>query len=142
MTALVHKIETEIPGCRYGLGRSLPDDLSAIVERLNSRLQEHGFQVVFRVDYTDRFNTAGIGPFPPYEIWGVSHLEHMRRALSVEPAIGLLLPNHLIVFSNAEGWTVVMLKDPARDFDLLRHPAAIEAVMEIGNLLERIIDEL
>jgi len=142
MTAQVHKLQPEPPPCRYGLGRALAEDLSAVAERLLSSLEQQGFQIVFRLDYADKFSATGAGPFPPYQIWGVCHLQHMSRALSAEPAVGLLFPSHLILFSNAAGDTVVMAKDPARIMDLLRHPTAIEAAMGIGDLLERIIDEL
>lgn len=142
MTAQIRKGLPEPPPCRYGLGRALDEDLGAVADRLAISLAQHGFEIAFRLDYTEKFTAAGAGPFPPYHIWGVCHLELMNRALAAEPTVGLLLPSHLILFSNADGDTVVMVKDPSRTIDLLRHPAAMAATMEIGDLLESILDEL
>lgn len=142
MTAQIHKILPEPPHCRYGLGRTVDEDLAAVADRLAISLAKGGFEIAFRLDYAEKFAAAGAGPFPPYHIWGVCHLELMNRALAAEPAVGLLLPCHLILYSNADRDTVVMVKDPSRTIDLLRHPAAMAAIMEIGDRLEDILDVL
>lgn len=142
MTAHSRKILSAPSPCRYGSGRALDEALAAVADRLEISLLKHGFEIAFRLDYAEKFTAAGAVPFPPYQIWGVCHLELMHRALAAEPAVGLLLPSHLILYSTADGDTVVMVKDPSRTIDLLRHPAAMAATMEIGDLLEGILDEL
>ena len=142
MTSQVRKMQFEPPPCRYGMGRTFDEVLPSVAERLNVLLGSHGFQVAFRLDYEEKFNAAGAGSFSPYQIWGVCHLKSMYRALAAEPTAGLLFPYHIIFFRNATGETVVMVKDPTRIMDLLRHPVAIEVAIEIGNLLEHLLDEL
>lgn len=137
-----NKISVENPACRYGTGRTLPDPLSTVVQRLTSSLEAQGFEIAFRLDYAEKFSKAGAIHSPPYQIWGISHLKQMSRALSAEPSAGLLFPYHLILFCSSRGETVIMVKDPARIMDLLCHPVAIEVAMEIGDMLERVLDEL
>jgi len=144
MGMAVHHLKkaSESPPCRYGLGRSVSEDFTVVAQRLISGLETNGFEIVFRLDYADKFQAAGAGPFPPYQIWGVSHLDRMHRAVIAEPTVGLLFPWHMILFGDTSGETVVMVMDPTRIMDLLRHPAAIEAAIDIGEMLEHLVDEL
>lgn len=128
--------------CRYGTAKTLRLPFDAVVERLAARLVASGFQIAFRHDLAAQLGELAGTSYPRYLVWGVTHPPSLLRAMAGEPTLGLLLPCHLITYENHRREVVAMAVDAAFFMDVLRHPAAIEAAIEVKELLDGVIEEL
>jgi len=132
---------SELP-CRYGVCKILERSFAAVVATVDQALRDADLTVAFRHDLASQLGDQGDQSYPPYLVWGVFRRLDLMRALAAEPQTGLLFPCHVIAYENHRGQTVVMAVDPAHFMDVFRHPAAIQAAIEIKELLEELIEGL
>ena len=62
------------------------------------------------------------------------------RAFGADANIGLLLPCHVVVYEEEGGGSTVMVMDPVYLMDLVRVPEALEAVSQVKEELEALIE--
>lgn len=135
----VHQDPADLP-CRYGVSKIVAAPFHEVVDRLEKAFSHAELTVAFRHDLSEQVSARIGTPYPPYLIWGVTRENDLMRALAAEPQAGLLFPCHVIAFENHLGRTVIMAVDPAHFMDVLRHPASIQAAIELKELLEDLIE--
>lgn len=131
----------ELP-CRYGVSKVFDQPFALVTAKLDEALAGADLTIAFRHDLSEQLAAKIGSSYPPYLIWGVARNDDLLRALAAEPQIGLLFPCHLIAYENHRQQTVIMAVDPAHFMDVLRHPAAIQAAIEMKDLLEELVEKL
>ncbi len=93
------------------------------VEHVIARLKAHGFGVLTRIDAQATFKEKLGVDFRPYTILGACNPPLAHRALSQDPAAGLILPCNVTVEENPSGEVLVRIANP-------------EAMLQVGYLEE------
>jgi len=116
---------------------SLPFDRT--VERCRELLTAEGFGVLTEIDVQATLKKKLGVEREPYVILGACHPPSAHRALSVEPAVGVLLPCNVTV-SVERGETVVRALNPEAAMSLLQEPQIAEVASELARALRRVLD--
>ena len=118
------------------------DDAVDVVSR---ELQNEGFGILTRVDVHTTFKKKIGKAFRPYTILGACNPPLAYKALSSEPAAGLMLPCNVIVESDPEGGSLVRIVNPdammkAAGFD--QDATLCEVGHEASERLQRVANAL
>ena len=114
-----------------GIKLDLDCDHAAAIERVTAALADEGFGVISRIDIDDKFRDKLGIDFRPYAILGACNPALAHKALTAEPAVGLLLPCNVCVEQTASGSTVYIV-----DAESMMASAGlddIEAISELGS---------
>ena len=96
----------------------LPFDLAML--RVREELKHQGFGILTEIDLRAAFKEKLGVAFRPYAILGACNPPLAHKAITTDPAVGLLLPCNVTVEWIADDRTVVRLTDPQA---LLGHAA-------------------
>jgi uncharacterized protein (DUF302 family)/glutaredoxin len=127
----------------YGLTRRLEgmtfgDALPAVKEALAGQ----GFGVLTEIDVKATMKKKLDVDFRNYVILGACNPPLAYKALSAEPAIGLLLPCNVVVSEDPDGAVVVSAIDPKRQFTVTERddiePLALEVKQKLAQALAKI----
>jgi len=127
----------------YGLtrrieGMTFGDAMAATKEALATE----GFGVLTEIDVKATMKKKLDVDFRNYVILGACNPPLAHKALTAEPAIGLLLPCNVIVSEDPDGAVVVSAIDPKRQFVVVQRddigPLAIEVKEKLGRALSKI----
>ena len=122
----------------YGLTRKLPGvTYTDAVERTRAALATEGFGVLTEIDVKATLKKKIDADFRPYIILGACNPPLAFQALSVEPAIGLLLPCNVVVTEDDNGDAIVSAIDPVRMFDLINQPEVAPLAREVRGRVAR-----
>ncbi|MBK7580208.1 MAG: DUF302 domain-containing protein [Myxococcales bacterium] len=126
----------------YALTRATPHlTQSAAIERVKELLATEGFGVLTSIDVAATLE-AKLGVLrEPYVILGACNPALAHRALSAEPALGVLLPCNVDVYQ-LDGSTVVQAINPRKQFELVANPAVTGIADEVAVKLERVLAAL
>lgn len=125
----------------YGLTRTLAQSHEIVVTRVRDALAAEGFGVLTEIDVQATLKTKLDVDLEPYVILGACNPGLAHRALTVEPAIGLLLPCNVVV-AVAAGGTVVSVADPRAMFQMVHRVELEDIVADARARLERVLAAL
>jgi uncharacterized protein (DUF302 family) len=97
---------------KLGLTKSVDLPLEAAVARVTESLKKEGFGILTEIDVRETLKKKLGLEFRPYKILGACNPDLAHRALTEDPAIGLLLPCNVIVYENPGGGTTVSIANP------------------------------
>ncbi len=127
----------------YGITRHLPAiDFDQALERTIASLKGEGFGVLTEIDVKQTLKQKLDVEFPRYRILGACNPSLAHRALTVEPAIGLLLPCNVVVAERVEGGSTVSAVAPMKMFEVVDNPDLNPIVDEVETKLRRVLDSL
>lgn len=125
----------------YGFGISLDAPLESAVERVTSALKAEGFGVLCDIDVRQTLHDKLGVEVAPYRILGACNPQLARRALELDPDIGLLLPCNVVV--RAEGVrTRVEIIDPDAMMGVANTPGLDAIAREAKQHLEQVLVSL
>ncbi|OGT94907.1 MAG: hypothetical protein A2083_02165 [Gemmatimonadetes bacterium GWC2_71_9] len=118
---------------------ALPYDDAVAATR--AALTDQGFGVLTEIDVRATFKKKLDVEFRPYVILGACNPPLAHRALSAEPAIGLLLPCNVIVYAGDNaGTSVVAVLDPEAQLGLTGRDDLNPLASEVRAKLNRVLD--
>lgn len=125
----------------YGFGIRLSLPPPAAVNAVTEALKAEGFGVLTTIDVQATLKAKLGEETPPYVILGACNPPLAHRALTLEPAIGLLLPCNVVVRAVDAG-AEVLIADPLAMLRLAGNPALEEIAREAKARLDRVVARL
>ena len=125
----------------YGKTISLDVSFDEAVPRVKAAFKEQGFGVLTEIDVKATLKEKIDADVDPYIILGACNPELARRALEIEPLIGLLLPCNVVV-RQAEGKVLVHALDPALMASIPNRPELQGVADEAGVRVSKALDAL
>ena len=125
----------------YGKTISLDVSFDEAVPRVKAAFKEQGFGVLTEIDVKATLKEKIDADVDPYIILGACNPELARRALEIEPLIGLLLPCNVVV-RQAEGKVLVHALDPALMASIPNRPELQGVADEAGIRVSRALEAL
>ncbi|MFO8071326.1 MAG: DUF302 domain-containing protein [Polyangia bacterium] len=126
-------------GLTANLGRT---DFSAARERVAAALKDEGFGVLTEIDVRATLKQKIDVDFRDYLILGACNPPLAHRALSADPAIGLLLPCNIVIYRNDAEEIVVQIGRPTALFTVVDAPGADQLAAEVEDRMRRVIAAL
>lgn len=128
----------------YGLTRTLSGVAYAdAIGKVTEALKGEGFGVLTEIDVTATLKKKiDVDLGRPYIILGACNPPLAHKALSAEPAIGLLLPCNVVVTEDAQGNAVVSAIDPSKMFEVVGNADVAPLADEVRSRLNRVLDAL
>ncbi len=114
----------------YGLTAIVDRDFESVVGEVRAALAEQGFGIITEIDMQATLKAKLGVDIEPQVILGACNPGFARRALEVEPSIGLLLPCNVVVRTSPEG-TVVEMINPQTMVDLTGSPEMAEVAGDV-----------
>ena len=128
-----------VTATNLGIQVHLDAPYEAAVEQVTAALKEQGFGVLTEIDVKATMKKKLDVDFQKYVILGACNPPLAHRALSAEPAIGLLLPCNVIVYEDeAQGGSVVSLVDPIAMLGFVDNAALAPVAQEARTRLEKV----
>jgi len=127
-----------VTATNLGIQVHLDASYEAAVEQVTAALKEQGFGVLTEIDVKATMKKKLDVDFQKYVILGACNPPLAHRALSAEPAIGLLLPCNVIVYEDEAGGSVVSLVDPIAMLGFVDNPALAPVAQEARTRLEKV----
>ena len=109
------------------------------VERCRQALANEGFGVLTEIDVKATLKKKLDVDREPYLILGACHPPSAHRALTAEPAVGVLLPCNITV-SVEGGGTVVRAMNPESAMTMIGNPEVGAVAREVGAALRRVVE--
>ena len=127
----------------YGLTRTLTGvSYQDAIAKVREALASEGFGVLTEIDVKATLKKKIDVDTRDYVILGACNPPLAHKALSAEPAIGLLLPCNVVVTTDDESNAVVSAVDPSAMFAVVGHKAVLPIADEVKAKLERVIEKL
>ncbi|HJW23686.1 MAG TPA: DUF302 domain-containing protein [Rhodocyclaceae bacterium] len=127
---------------KYGFGTAVSVPFPEAIERVTQALQKEGFGILSDIDVAATLKKKLNQDMPPYRILGACNPPLAHRALTAEPAIGLLLPCNVVVRQEDSGQVRVEFMDPNAVLDLVDKPEVTQLAAEVRGKLERVMQAL
>jgi uncharacterized protein (DUF302 family) len=117
-------------------------EVGALAERVREALAVEGFGVLTEIDVQATLKKKLGVDQKPYLILGACNPPLAHRALTAEPAIGVLLPCNVSVFEGEDGAVWVQAIKPEAMFALVKSPGVAAIADEVGERLQRVLAAL
>lgn len=127
---------------QYGFGKTVPLKFEQAVDAVTKALKTEGFGVLSDIDVQSTLKTKLGTDMPPYRILGACNPPLAHRALTAEPAIGLLLPCNVVVRQDNSGTVHVEFMDPNAVLTLVDNPSVQDLAKEVRERLDRVLAAL
>lgn len=125
----------------YGFGITLDVPIASAIERVTSALKAEGFGILSDIDVQQTLRNKLGAEVAPYRILGACNPQLARRALELDPDIGLLLPCNVVV--RAEGaHTRVEIIDPEAMMSVAGTEGLKAVAAEAKQRLQRVVAAL
>ena len=127
---------------RYGFGKTVAIGFDAAIAKVTAELQKEGFGVLTEIDVAGTLKKKLDHDMPPYRILGACNPPFAKRAITAEPAIGLLMPCNVVVRQDAEGHVQVEFMDPGMMSQMTDNKEVAALGAEVREKMLRVMNAL
>lgn len=124
----------------YGYQRIVKMSVDEADLRIRETLKEQGFGVLTEIDVKTTFKAKLDVEFKEYRILGACNPSFAHKALTMEPAIGLLLPCNVVLWDNEDNSTTVSVIDAKKMLAVSGRDDLTELSEEVNGLLRLAVD--
>jgi uncharacterized protein (DUF302 family) len=125
----------------YGFTRTFANvKLDEARTRITEALKAEGFGVLTEIDVKATLKKKIDVDFRPYVILGACNPPIAHKALTAEPAIGLLLPCNVVIAETDDGSSEVAVIKPEAMFSLVKNPDMEPLVKDVTERLTRALE--
>jgi len=126
-----------------GLTKQIDDaDFDQVRQRTVDALAAEGFGVITEIDVRATMKKKLDVDFRRYQILGACNPGFAHRALTAEPAVGLMLPCNVVVYEGDDGSTTVSFARPEAMFQLVDLPQLAPLMEEVSGAIQRAFDSV
>ncbi len=126
---------------RYTLSGISELDYETTVEHLRQELRNHGFNPLCEIDVQQTMRDRLGVEMEPYLILGACNPGLARRALDVDPEIGVFLPWNIVVYEH-HGVVRVAAVDPGQIGSLVDDEELESITAEVGRWLGTVVGKV
>ncbi|PLX78434.1 MAG: hypothetical protein C0616_14690 [Desulfuromonas sp.] len=126
----------------YAFGKKVSDSFDATETKVREELMKEGFGILSEIDVTGKFKEKLGRDFRRYIILGACNPALAWEAFGHEINIGTLLPCNVVVYSDDDGSTAVVVMDPSAALSLIGNPDITELARQVKEKLERVLVRL
>jgi uncharacterized protein (DUF302 family) len=123
----------------YTLSRRTNKPFEAAVEHVRAELASAGFGVLCEIDVQKTLREKLGVAQEPYLILGACNPPLAHRALSAEPALGVLLPCNVVVYQRS-GETQIAAVDPERMLSIVENDELATVAAEVKARLADVVE--
>lgn len=127
---------------RYGFGKPVAISFGEAMAKVTAELQKEGFDILTEFDVAGTLKKKLNHNIPPYRVLGACNPAFAKRALTAEPAIGLLLPCNVVVRQDAAGTVQVEFLNPGMMSQMTDNPVIGPIGKEMREKLLRVMHTL
>lgn len=109
-----------------------------VLGRLPDLLKREGFGVLTEIDVRETMKQKLGTEFRKYKILGACNPQLAHRVLSIDLAVGTMLPCNVVVYEGGEGKAVVLAIDPMQAI-AAANPAVAPIAAEVRDRLARVL---
>lgn len=125
---------------RYGLRKVVKRPYQEALEKTRDALACHGFGVLTEIDMQAKLKEKLGADIQRYVILGACSPPLAKRALDLEPDIGLLLPCNVIVYEHGPDESVVAILDPNGMVEMTGNEKLESVASEARTRLEKVME--
>lgn len=126
----------------YAFGRIVPLSYAETEKKVRDELLKEGFGVLSSIDVKEKFREKLQKDFRNYVILGACNPAMAWEAFGKDLDIGTLLPCNVVVYTNDEGQSVVMVMDPVAALSVIGNPELNELAGKVKEKMERMLKAL
>ena len=126
---------------QIGIVRETKLSYDEVLAKIPELLKEEGFGILTRIDVKATMKEKLGVDFRRYQILGACNPTYAHQALTIEPAVGVLLPCNVAVYENDGGGTTVRSIDPMQTL-AAADPRFAEVAKQVQEKLARAISKL
>ena len=126
----------------YAFGKTVTLSYTEAEKRVREELLKEGFGVLTEIDVRQKFKEKLDRDFRNYIILGACNPAMAYEAFGREINIGTLLPCNVVIYSDDEGKTVVMVMDPVAALGMIGNPELSAIARTVREKMERVLAAL
>ncbi len=126
----------------YYFAKKVEGDFEEVIEKINTALQDEGFGVLMDINIQGALKTKLGVDFRKYRILGACNPPFALKALEAEDKIGAMLPCNVVVQQTKDDKVEVAAINPVQSMISVGNKQLNEIATEIGNKLQRAINNL
>ncbi|AVX30637.1 Uncharacterized conserved protein, DUF302 family [Carboxydocella thermautotrophica] len=124
-----------------GISKKVSGEFSQVEEKVRTALQNNGFGVITEIDVKETLKKKLDVDYRNYKILGACNPPMAYKALSLEPAIGLMLPCNVIVAEEDDGILVSAI-NPMTMMGIMNNEGLLEVATQVTEKLQKVIVEV
>ena len=126
----------------YYFDVKLNDNFDNTVKRVTEALQQQKFGILNEINIDAVLKNKLEISIPRYRILHACNPAFAHRLISLDSAVGVLLPCNVLVREEPDSTTTVVFMDPVTVFGLTQNQEVIRIIEEAKTLLMRVRDHL
>ena len=133
-------MSTEVEATGVGFGRTAQAGYEELLQRTEQALQAEGFGILCRIDVKATLKEKIGADMPPYIILGACNPPFAHKALTAEPAVGLMMPCNVVVRQVAADKTRVEVINANMMGQMFPGAGLEEVASEVTARLQKVLD--
>ncbi|MDT0689914.1 DUF302 domain-containing protein [Salinimicrobium tongyeongense] len=127
---------------KYYFAKTVSGEFEEVIKKVTNELEKEGFGVLTQIDIAATLKKKLDVDFKKYQILGACNAPYAHKALKAEDKIGTMLPCNVIVQEVAKGKIAIAAVNPSASMQAVGNKDLEEIATEIGNKLQKIVDNV
>jgi len=126
----------------YSFGKTVATPFLEMVQKVREELAKEGFGVLTEIDVRKKFSEKLQKDFRNYIILGACNPPMAYEALTREINLGALLPCNVVVYTQDDGRTAVVVMDPVAALSIVGNDEVAGIANQVAEKMRRVLAAL